>query len=136
MAYPLAAAKFLKDHPRARYKVTLDAGETFVIEALICSINNVGSMGGVQWQPPAEINPYDGLLDLFVINLDLDSVGSLARYAFRRDEEQAQLDHWQSSTIRIEADPPQAVWIDGEPYSDTPVTMEVLPGAVEIVVPE
>jgi diacylglycerol kinase family enzyme len=35
----------------------------------------------------------------------------------------------------VEADPPQTVWLDGEFYKNTPVTIQVHPGAVKIVVP-
>jgi diacylglycerol kinase family enzyme len=35
----------------------------------------------------------------------------------------------------IEANPPQSVWLDGEFYKNTPVTIKVHPSAVKIVVP-
>jgi len=43
--------------------------------------------------------------------------------------------HRQCRTIKIETQPDQAVWTDGEYVGRTPVTVDVIPGALAVVVP-
>ena len=44
--------------------------------------------------------------------------------------------HWQAREITIEADPPQHVIGDGELWGETPISLKVLPQAVQFVVGE
>lgn len=46
------------------------------------------------------------------------------------------IEHWQARRIRIEVDPPQPVQVDGEMVDDTPISAEVLPGALKVIVPK
>jgi diacylglycerol kinase family enzyme len=41
----------------------------------------------------------------------------------------------QGKTISIETDPDQPVWTDGEYTGRTPISMQVVPGALPVVVP-
>jgi diacylglycerol kinase family enzyme len=43
---------------------------------------------------------------------------------------------WQGKEITIETEPDQPVWTDGEYIGRTPVTMKVIPGGLNVVVPE
>ena len=43
--------------------------------------------------------------------------------------------HRQCRPIRIETEPDQPVWTDGEYVGRTPVTVDVMPGALAVVVP-
>lgn len=42
---------------------------------------------------------------------------------------------WQVRRVTIDCDPPQPVLLDGEPLGDTPVTVEVVPQALKVLVP-
>jgi diacylglycerol kinase family enzyme len=44
--------------------------------------------------------------------------------------------HWQARRITIEVDPPQPVQVDGEMVGVTPVSAEILPGALKVLVPK
>ena len=43
--------------------------------------------------------------------------------------------HRQCRTLRIETDPDQPVWTDGEYVGRTPLAVDVVPGALAVVVP-
>jgi len=44
--------------------------------------------------------------------------------------------HWQGRHISITADPPQPVHIDGEVVGSTPVSVDILPKAIRVLVPK
>jgi diacylglycerol kinase family enzyme len=46
------------------------------------------------------------------------------------------LPHWQVCEATITADPPQPVTGDGELWEPTPLTVSVIPGGVQILVPD
>ena len=78
----------------------------------------------------------DGLLDCF--RIDQRDYSTLAAAAVRfLDLPMAKLTkfHRQCRTIRIETEPDQPVWTDGEYVGRTPLTVDVMPGALAVVVP-
>jgi YegS/Rv2252/BmrU family lipid kinase len=134
LAYPAASLRVLKNLEVAQYKLTID-GQQFEDEGLLCYLFNAGSMGGIDAPKPEEISVSDGLLDVFMVNDDPKSRRAIARYALSEGKDKTDIHHWQGKEIVIEADPPQPVWIDGEPYGDTPFTATVIPQAIQVVVP-
>ncbi len=96
---------------------------------------NSGMTGsGVRIMPGYSIE--DGLLDCFL--LDHDTLGTLTSAAARfLDLRGAAASRYfrRCRTISISAEPDQAVWADGEYVGRTPVTVDVLPGALSVVVP-
>ena len=46
-----------------------------------------------------------------------------------------QVEFLKTKAVRIEAPEPTEVWADGEPLGQTPLTLEIVPGALEVVVP-
>ena len=46
-----------------------------------------------------------------------------------------QMEHAQGRAFRIEASPAQPVQLDGEIFGDTPLDIEVVPGALTAIVP-
>ena len=53
----------------------------------------------------------------------------------RSGDAQATAHFIQGKHIRIEADPPQGLWIDGEECGTTPADIQIVPAAIEVVVP-
>jgi diacylglycerol kinase family enzyme len=45
------------------------------------------------------------------------------------------LDHWQATDIFIAAEPPQLMHIDGDIGGQTPIRIQIIPQAVNIIVP-
>lgn len=83
-----------------------------------------------------QIRMDDGLLDLVAIpDLDLSTLVSLAANLTSPGPADPRLEHWQVRRVTIDSDPVQPVLLDGEDLGDTPVTVEVVPRAMNILVP-
>ncbi len=134
LAYTLAGLKSLKNPPIANYRLTLD-GQVEELEGLWCMVANSASLGIPNVEIAQSVDVGDGLLDVIVIGQrDLDSLlsvaGSIAKKEFGKP-----LPHWKVKEALIEADPPMAVTGDGEIWEPTPLTISVIPNAVQILVP-
>ena len=135
LAYGISALQALADPPIARYRLTLD-GAVEETEGLACIVANSGHLGtgGLLLSP--KINISDGLLDVIVITkADLPSLVSIFASVVSGGPEPPVLQHWQVREVRVEADPVQSVQVDGEMLATTPVDIQVIPHAVQILVP-
>lgn len=129
LAYPLATLRVLTQLEPTRYRIDID-GEVIEDVGLACFVFNAGASGGIPAALP-KVSAVDGLLDVFVFNRENLPPPQLA--AGLLGQEDAELRSWQGRKITIEADPPQALWLDGEPGGETPCTIELLPSAAQIV---
>ena len=79
----------------------------------------------------------DGLLDLRLFRRG--SAFQMLRYCYKlalnRHEQLGDVDCLTGREIRVEADEPVPIQIDGDPAGTTPVTIRVLPAALTVVVP-
>ena len=97
--------------------------------------NNGYYGGGMNVAPDAELS--DGKLDVVVIGdapklrflLDLPKVFKGTHVEQRRSRE------WQTTSIEIRASKPLVVYADGDPLTELPATVRVLPSALSIIVP-
>lgn len=135
LAYILDTVHGLKNPPHAKYRLNIDGLEV-VEEGLSCLILNAGSLGGVDLHATDRVSVNDGLLDVFIVNMNLSAVQSFASYLLDVGKAQVGVHHWKGKEIVVEADPPQTSWIDGELFGPTPYTINVIPQSVSIVVPE
>ncbi len=135
LAYILDSLHGLKNPPHAKYRLNIDGVEVEE-EGLTCLILNAGSLGGVDLHATDRVSVSDGLLDVFIVNMNLSAVQSLTSYLLDVGKSQVGVHHWKGKEILVEADPPQTSWIDGELFGPTPYTISVIPKAVPIVVPE
>jgi diacylglycerol kinase (ATP) len=133
MAYPMEVVKVLTHAPHARYTVTVD-GKKSEVKAMTCFVNNIDNLGGFDIDI-GQITPDDGLVDVMIVSKDRHALEQLGHYVLRVGREKAHGYHAQGKEVTIEADPPQTVWLDGEFYKNTPVTIQVHQGAVKIIVP-
>ena len=83
-----------------------------------------------------DVNISDGYLDLFAVTKGVQPLRALSHHLFHTGESEAGIYHWRGREITLEADPSQDVWVDGEIGGKTPFTTNVIPQALEIVVPE
>lgn len=133
-AYVIAAMQTIAEPETYEYKVTVD-GETFTHTGLTCIIANATTIGGNNpFDFAPGVSPGDGLLDVFVLD---KSYGSLIEAM--RSKLSANLDdfpgHWAGQHIKVEVDPAQEISIDGEKLGRTPITAQVIPNAVQVIVP-
>lgn len=121
LAYSLGAIKALATTRLSDFTITVD-GESTAVRGFSASIDNAGNMGNRHLTYNRKINVSDGKLDVLVA---VPAVGT----------DGVELKHWAGKTLTVDSNPPQAVQVDGEMWGETPVTVEVLPSAVGILVP-
>lgn len=159
LAYPLNAIRLLKERPPSHFCITVD-DYVFDEDAIVCLVNNVGYSGAQRLSQLAErlfldvkshlggeviepeqpvlqtIGPTDGLLDVILLTQDPLTLRSLSSLLIRNAESQATVHLFQGRRITIESTPPLPVNMDGEDGWATPGQFEIIPGAIEVLVPE
>lgn len=133
LAYILSAFKTNMQRTKAAWHLTLD-GDPVEAEGVTCMVANSGNIGLPGLPLSRTIDVSDGLLDVLVIR-DMD-IGSLLQVAASAAGLPVQLQHWQVKTATIDADPAQAVICDGESLDPTPVTAEIVPQGLHVIVPK
>jgi diacylglycerol kinase family enzyme len=159
LAYPLAAARFLRESSAIHFRLVVD-GLEFEENGSLCLVNNVGFSNAKGFQDMVErlfldvlvhegaevtqsdslvldsIRPDDGLLDVLLITSEKSLVKSLASLVIRNDDNAlARVHFFQGKHFTIDATPEQCIRLDGEDCDNTPVAIEVAPGAIEVLVP-
>lgn len=116
-----------------RYEMVIDGVETEV-DAVMAMVVNIGAVAFGHKAFVADVTPDDGLLDLLVLTrndvLALAEVASSAVFGNR-----SPFQHWRVASARIRTAAPQQTAVDGELIDASAVHVEVLPGAVELIVP-
>lgn len=132
-AYAISGIKRAKTIKPVKYSIDID-GKIFEEEAVKCYIVNSASTGlNISI---GNFDPTDGILDVFTIGKDLESIESAAERFAGFKGKKADKHYWRGKKIKIDASPSQAVWADGEYIGRTPVKLRVLNKAVTIVVPD
>ena len=79
----------------------------------------------------------DGSLDVFLLDkANVETISAAASRFLNLNTEKSRKYCRQGCEIKIDTDPDQPVWFDGEYLGRTPVTIKVLPNILPIVVPE
>ncbi len=133
LAYGITGARRLRTMRDTSFRLTID-GRTVEVSGVKCYVVNSGMTGtGVTIGQTFSIN--DGLLDVFVLARNPLSLMAAEQRLLHLETPIEGFHYWQGRTIHIEAEPPQTIWTDGEYWGQTPVTVEVVPGALGVVVP-
>lgn len=124
------------DNPEVLYRLTID-GVTHELPAMRVYVVNSGQTKSGRSITGARSAPDDGLLEVFAISTrNIESLEAAAERFFDFDTPISESYFWRGRKIEITVDPDQPVWTDGEFYGRTPVSVEVWPGAVRVVVSE
>jgi len=159
MAYPIYAMRFLREREPVHYHLTID-DQVYEEDAILCLVNNVGYSNSDRLRDmvernfldvrihqgdeviPAEetvlnkINPEDGLFDVLMVTAKPSLLRSLVSLAMRGEGNSlAQVHVFQGREIAIKATPSQEIKLDGEEGGKTPSRLELIPQAIEIIVP-
>lgn len=142
-AYVFAAVRQALTVAPRRFHITADDRDVEV-DAVSVMVANVGELFA-RWLPlRVPLGPRravsawnDGLLDVVILApRNPQDVAALlwhaAQGAFNTSD---RLLHFQTRTITIDADPPIAVQIDGDPAGVTPISMSVMRDAIRVLVP-
>lgn len=133
LAYAVALPKQVLGATEAAFRLTVD-GHAIEVSGIKCYIVNSGRMGtGLMLD--ADFRVDDGLLDVFVVSKKPLSLMSAEARFLRLPTWNAGMYYWRGCEITIEAEPEQAIWMDGEYYGVSPVTAEVAAGALAVVAP-
>ncbi len=99
-------------------------------------LSNIGKIGDINLKVTPDTSAHDGRFDVNVISSR--SLWDLIAVVFRmltwRYRPTKRLHHFQAERVVIATDPPVAVQIDGEDLGHTPVTAEIVPGGVQLIV--
>ncbi|MEX0821707.1 MAG: diacylglycerol kinase family protein [Rhodothermales bacterium] len=135
LAYLIGAASMLPDLRDYDTYITLDDQTARQVTALNIVVANGRTVGGGK-RVASFANPEDGLLDVVVIRTG--SAAELANVATRlvagNLAESDLVDTFRASRVRVQSQPGMWFNVDGELVTNEPVEIEVLPGALQVVV--
>jgi diacylglycerol kinase family enzyme len=136
IAYVPAAIAAMR-RPRSRYTVRSAERSIESVESPLVLIANGPSIVAPRFQLDRGIVLDDGWLDVFVVTATtpMGFARVLASMAMRKLSTSSHVDTWKTRRVEIDAEPAIALELDGDVSARTPVTLEIAPGAVEVVVP-
>jgi YegS/Rv2252/BmrU family lipid kinase len=134
--YGLALLRALPTWRAAVFEVSFDGGEVRRFTGYsVAAANSKQFGGGMRLAPDASLT--DGLLDVVIIE-DMPKLRflRLAPTVFSgRHLRYREVDVVRAREVRIEATDRFTLYADGEPLAELPVTVRVLPAAVQMIVP-
>jgi diacylglycerol kinase (ATP) len=133
LAYAITLPKQVLRAAESEYRLTID-GRTVNLNGIKCYIVNSG-MTGTGISVGADFSASDGVLDVFVVSRKPLSIMSAEARFLQLPTRDAGLYLWRGREVTIEAQPEQAIWMDGEYHGGSPVTAQVVPGALPVVAP-
>lgn len=133
LAYAITLPRQVLKATESQYRLTVD-GQVIEVSGIKCYIVNSGRTG-TGLTVDVDFSPTDGLLDVFVLSRKPLSIMSAEARFLNLPTPDARLYYWRGRQITIEAEPEQAIWMDGEYHGASPVTATVVPGALRVVGP-
>jgi diacylglycerol kinase (ATP) len=135
-AYVARAFVLATDLVRAASRVEVD-GVVHQGHAATVIVANCGQVVPGVLSLGSHILPDDGALDVAVI--DADSCVSALRVVWRffqgRPDADSGITFYRGGTVRVSSEPTFPVQSDGEPFGATPMSVELLPRALSVLVP-
>ncbi|NTU83296.1 MAG: diacylglycerol kinase family lipid kinase [Chloroflexales bacterium] len=135
LAYVLRGIEQTLSVRGARVRLIIDGRPTSG-RVLMVVIGNTQLYGGlVKITHRASID--DGMLDIAVFKGDngLSAVRRLIAILRRRYSEDPEIEYYRAHTVQVSARPRLPVQVDGDPIGQTPMTFEVVPGALLALLP-
>jgi diacylglycerol kinase (ATP) len=135
LPYAIAAVLVGRDFKGVRTRVSLDGG-TVRGRTLLILVSNIQQYIGML-NVAREARMDDGLLDVFVFKgLGFSyAIRHLLKIISQRYLQDPQIVHRQACYIEVQTEPTTPVHVDGDPIGTTPVTLEVVPLALRVLVP-
>lgn len=138
-AYAATTLRLIGNIQSANYLITID-GVEYDAHAAMVLVANCGEVIPPFVKLGAGIRPDDGLLDVVVMRANsfgqsVRAVWDLLRDAPTAEGIETYVGYARGREIRVETEPVEPVQLDGEPGGETPFTVNVVPGAIRIMVP-
>ena len=135
-AYIATAVGLATDIRRARVRIEAD-GVTHETQAAIVLVANCGELIPGLLPIHGAVRPDDGVLDIAIF--DAATFSGALRLVWRLFQRQPHADpgirFLRASRVAIATDPALPVQADGEAAGTTPLTVELLPGALQVLAP-
>jgi YegS/Rv2252/BmrU family lipid kinase len=137
LVYAYGALRALAGWSPATFTVELDSGEAWTFTGYsVAAANAPAYGGGMRLAPSASL--HDGELDIITVShvsrprflalLPTVFSGSHLRQPFVHEH--------RARWLRVSADRPFTLYADGDPIAELPVRIEVVPNAVQVIVPD
>jgi YegS/Rv2252/BmrU family lipid kinase len=135
LVYTYGGLRALATWKPASFELRLDGEPASLRGYTVAVANSAAYGGGMMMAPDASLD--DGLFDVVL-------VGDGSRWQFLRQlptvfrgehVNSPQVQVLRARTVEITADRPFTMYADGDPIAELPVTVSVLPGAVQVLVP-
>jgi diacylglycerol kinase (ATP) len=139
VAYAATTLRLIGGIRSATHIITID-GVEYDAHAAMVLVANCGEVIPPFVRLGAGIRPDDGLLDVVVMRANsfgqsVRAVWELLRDAPTADGIETFVGYARGREIRVVTEPVEPVQLDGEPGGETPFTVNVVPGAIRIMVP-
>ncbi|NOS99713.1 MAG: diacylglycerol kinase family lipid kinase [Phycisphaerales bacterium] len=137
-AYVFATLRALWSYRTAEMVLSGDFG-VYEGPVFLAASGNTSSYGGAMRIAP-DASPFDGWLRICLVTriARWQVIPLLPRVMAGRHTRLSQVTMMNTRTIRIataEGNGPMEVWADGEPMGTLPITIEAIPGAVQVIMP-
>lgn len=135
LVYAWAALRALAAWQPAAFTLEFGEGPVSIVTYTVAACNSKAYGGGMYAAPDAELD--DGLLDV-------GATGNVSKLRFLRGiskifkgehREVLQVREWRIPEVTVSADRPFTVYADGEPITQLPMTVRLLPRALRVVAP-
>ena len=124
-----------KKQKEFKYHVVIDGETNDFMASKVYVVNAAKAGTGISVTGKIS-KPDDGLLEIFLLDdKSLKSLISAGERVVHLDTKTANRFIKQGKKISIETDPDQPVWTDGEYTGRTPISLQVVPGALKVIVP-
>jgi diacylglycerol kinase family enzyme len=138
-AYVATTLRLIAQIRSSTHHVTVD-GVEYDANAAMILVANCGEVIPPLVRLRHGIQPDDGLLDVVLLRAGNVVESARAIWDLLRDAPAQGKDRFvsfaQGKEIRVETEPIEPVQLDGEPGGETPFTATVVPGALDVMVPE
>ena len=134
-SYSVGLFRALASFRAPEFSVKWDGGETSGRMFQVCAGNTEFAAGGVMRISPGA-RPDDGLLNISLVDAlgRLQIVRRFPSILSGRYVEDERVDYFTGKRLEIDAVPPAELQADGDIIGTTPATIELLPGALKLVV--
>jgi YegS/Rv2252/BmrU family lipid kinase len=135
LVYLYAAIRALAAWRPARFSLAIDGDEREFTGYSVAVANSGMFGGGMRVAPDAEID--DGQLDVVYVthHSKLRYLRGLPSVFSGKHVEKPEVVVLRGSEVKLSADRPFAIYADGDHLADLPVTVRVLPRALEVIAP-
>ncbi len=135
-AYVLSGLKALAELPGPlRYRITLPDGVKVAKGMMLVVANTSNYAGDLKLAPEARVDSGTFDVCLFRETSRLGFIGQLFNVLARKQMDDPRFMYFHAQELTVSCEPPAAVQLDGDYFSRTPVTLRLLPGAVDVVRP-